>query len=87
LPWSHHQEKKEERGRRKEKNSRRKVWLKTQKDVEPGRVETSLQGSKRERTSHSEDEWEELAREERMAKKLRKGDVSQEMFEKEFLSL
>lgn len=48
---------------------------------------------KRGRTAQSEsdgedgNDWEELAREERMAKKVRRGDVSQGNFDKEFAGL
>jgi ATP-dependent RNA helicase DDX55/SPB4 len=45
--------------------------------------------SKRDRTDADDegDDWEELAREEKMAKKMRKGDISREAFDEEFLSL
>ena len=33
------------------------------------------------------DDWEELAREERMAKKLKRGDISQTDFDNEFADL
>ena len=38
----------------------------------------------READDADEDEWEELAREERMAKKVRKGEVSQGEFDLAF---
>ena len=34
----------------------------------------------------NEDDWEELAREERMAKKVKKGEIAQLEFDAEFMS-
>ncbi|KAJ7494531.1 hypothetical protein B0H11DRAFT_2227939 [Mycena galericulata] len=57
-------------------------WLKTQA--------TTAVPAKQEHGEHGDqvpdegDDWEELAREERMAKKMRKGDVSQKAFDAEF---
>jgi ATP-dependent RNA helicase DDX55/SPB4 len=91
LSWSHQHEKREEREKRKEKKGKKKTWLKTQPSTQPGPAgpaEPITINSKRVQTDQAEeDEWEELAREERMAKKLRKGDVSLEAFDKEFMSL
>jgi ATP-dependent RNA helicase DDX55/SPB4 len=88
LSWSHQHEKRVEREKRKEKKGKKKTWLKTQQSTQPGPAEPITVNSKRARTDQAEeDEWEELAREERMAKKLRKGDVSLEAFDKEVMSL
>jgi ATP-dependent RNA helicase DDX55/SPB4 len=83
LPWSQHREKRVERGKRKQKKIKKSVWLKTQQTMEPGPATHSLKRDQDEWAN----EWDELAKEERMAKKLRKGDVSLESFDKEFMSL
>ncbi|KAJ7184388.1 DEAD-domain-containing protein [Mycena filopes] len=82
--WSEKVEKKEEREKRREKKGKKRKWLKTQ----------VAEGAKQEDGEHGDgaagetagegDDWEEIAREERMAKKMRKGDVSQKAFDAEF---
>lgn len=67
--------------------------MKAQKASEVGKDSEATLGAKRERqgeSTHSDDEeddWDELAREERMAKKLKKGEVSQREFDVEFADL
>jgi ATP-dependent RNA helicase DDX55/SPB4 len=84
--WSEKTGKREERDKRKEKRIRKKKWLQTQAP-EPSRPE----GDGLRKRVHSEDnteldggDWTELAREERMAKKVKRGDISQKMFDAEF---
>ncbi|KAI0341772.1 DEAD-domain-containing protein [Trametopsis cervina] len=85
--WSVKLSKREERDRRKEKKERKKKWQKAQE----AQADTNGSGlAKRPRTPDEEsggDDWDELAREERMAKKVKKGDISQRQFDSEFSGL
>ncbi|KAJ7611606.1 DEAD-domain-containing protein [Roridomyces roridus] len=77
--WSNKVTKKEEREKRKDKKSKKRKWQKSQEAV-------AVVGEK-EDGGHGDDggeDWEEFAREERMAKKMRKGDVSRAAFDAEF---
>lgn len=70
LAWSEKVTAKEERDKRRGKKAKKRVWLKTS----AGKSAQSGQG-------HLEDEdveWEELAKEERLAKKRKKELVSEE---------
>ncbi|KAI0082790.1 DEAD-domain-containing protein [Panus rudis PR-1116 ss-1] len=81
--WSDQVAKKEERERRKEKKDKKRKWLKAQQElkvVEPKSTDATKDGG-------DEDDWEELAREERMAKKVKKGHISQSDFDMEFSGL
>ncbi|KAH8106782.1 DEAD-domain-containing protein [Cristinia sonorae] len=77
--WSDKTTKKTEKEKRKEKKVRKRKWLQSQKGLS-GADETK--GS-----DEDEDDWEELAREERLAKKVKKGDVTQREFDEEFTGL
>ncbi|KAJ7090373.1 DEAD-domain-containing protein [Mycena belliarum] len=83
--WSDKVVKKEERDKRREKKGKKRKWLKTQaesvetKDGEPGEPADEV--------PDEGDDWDELAREERMAKKMRKGDVTRKAFDAEFADL
>ena len=72
--WSKHTDRKEEKVLRKEKKIRKRKWLKS---TEEGVPSTS---------NHEEDQddWQELAREEIMAKKVKKGEIDQQVFDAEF---
>ncbi|EIM90127.1 DEAD-domain-containing protein [Stereum hirsutum FP-91666 SS1] len=93
VPWSNKISKQEEKEKRREKKDRKKKWLKAQTATESGKDSEAPSASKRGRdddavaSGNDEDDWEELAREERMAKKLKKGDVSQRDFDMEFAEL
>ena len=70
--------------KKREKKDKKREWLKQD------RTETAV-GEKRGRPERAntegdvdEDDWDELAREERMAKKVKKGLVSQDAFDGEF---
>ncbi|KAI0362347.1 DEAD-domain-containing protein [Trametes cingulata] len=89
IAWSNQMKKKEEREKRKEKKDRKRKWLKTQAGAA---VEQA--GSKRTTSDNGEDDsadegddWAELAREERMAKRVKKGHLSQSEFDAEFADL
>jgi len=84
LAWSEKTVKKEERDKRKEKRMKRKKWLQTQVPKPLPSDGESLQKRVRINEGEGEEDWAELAREERMAKKVKRGDISQKMFDAEF---
>jgi ATP-dependent RNA helicase DDX55/SPB4 len=79
--WSKQAERKDERELRREKKNRKRKWLKAN-------GETSTVGAKelpqKDSDAGDEDDWEDLAREERMAKKLKRGEIDQDAFDAEF---
>lgn len=82
--WSGQSSRKEERQNRRDKKAKKKQWLKTQA-TSANEQTTSL---KRPRAQEDgEDTWKQLAREERMAKKLKRGEISQKDFDAEFVNL
>lgn len=89
VAWSNKTVKRDVRDQRKEKKAKRKQWLKLQQS-QPS-PSTSAVPQKRgleadDEGEDNEDDWEELAREERIAKKVKKGDVTQLEFDAEFMS-
>ena len=80
LPWSRQNAKKAERERKRDIKSRKKRWLHDQQNS------PSLEGNKRrgETSGSDEDDWDDLAKEERMAKKVRRGEISKEDFDAAF---
>ncbi|KIY42929.1 DEAD-domain-containing protein [Fistulina hepatica ATCC 64428] len=98
--WSNKSLRKEEREKRKEKRKKKKRWHDAQQKASKGASSavpnTDMSGGgtlagKRSRSnsrSHDDgDDWDALAREERMAKKVRQGNVSQKAFDAEFTDL
>ncbi|RPD66339.1 DEAD-domain-containing protein [Lentinus tigrinus ALCF2SS1-7] len=85
--WSDKMKKREGREKRREKKDRKKKWQKTQTatDAEVG-TKRGREGAG-ESGDDEEDDWEALAREERMAKRVKKGQVSQGEFDAEFADL
>lgn len=82
--WSQQADDKEDKDKRRTQKARKRQWLKSQ-NVVSGDSKGALQTSRaRVEESGGEDDWDELAREERLAKKLRKGTVSQNEFDQEF---
>ncbi|KAF8974539.1 DEAD-domain-containing protein [Flammula alnicola] len=89
--WSETSDKKHEREKRREKKNLKKKWLKSQ-DMAAALVSEDQSTGKRRREEldgsmdeeQDRDDWAELAREEKMAKRLRKGEVSQKDFDAEF---
>ncbi len=87
--WSDRTAKKEERDIRKEKRTKKRKWLKEQQSA------TAPEPSSNKRLhsevvsggSDGEDSWGELAKEERMAKKLKKGEITQQEFDVAFPDL
>ncbi|KAL0070725.1 ATP-dependent rRNA helicase spb4 [Marasmius tenuissimus] len=87
APWSRKLGKKEEREKRKQIKISKKKWEKAQgNDVKP---EENLKRTREEveDSEDEEDDWDDLAKEERMAKKVRKGEVSQKAFDSKFADL
>jgi ATP-dependent RNA helicase DDX55/SPB4 len=82
--WSQQADDKEDKDKRRVQKARKRQWLKSQ-SVVSGDSKGALQtGGAKPEESGGEDDWDELAREERLAKKLRKGAVSQKEFDQEF---
>jgi ATP-dependent RNA helicase DDX55/SPB4 len=84
TPWSKQLAKKDVKEKRRAQKAKKKEWLAS---TRPGEKHT---GFKRERTcgeekmadsAEGEDEWASLAEEERLAKKLKKGKISQAEFD------
>ncbi len=90
--WSTQKARKEIRHRRQEKKKLKKTWLKSQNSGSTsasnikviGKRAWDETGNEREQDS---DDWAEIVREEKMAKRLRKGNISQKEFDTEFGSL
>lgn len=94
--WSNGVARKEERDKRKEKKVKKRKWLKSQQleaaNVEGESAVSSLKRSRDEddnddKDDDDADDWAELAREEKMAKKVRRGEVTQKVFDAEFNDL
>lgn len=89
--WSDKSRKAEEREKRKEKRGLKKKWQSSQGTAR-GNLGEVTAGQKHTAPSATdevdgEDDWDELAREERMAKKVKRGHVSQNEFDAEFIGL
>ncbi|KAH8830922.1 DEAD-domain-containing protein [Flagelloscypha sp. PMI_526] len=93
VAWSQQISRKEAKDKRKEKKISKAKWLREQAKLQAG---GTVAGSKRPREEdvlndddgmEDSDDFEELAREERMAKKMRKGLISKEDFDAEFNDL
>lgn len=86
APWSEKLGKRDEREVRKEKKKKKKQWLKTQavSVVEQNDLKRARDEDMDAVDSNNEEDWSEIAREERMAKKVRRGDVSRKAFDAEF---
>ncbi|KAF9221989.1 DEAD-domain-containing protein [Gyrodon lividus] len=78
--WSQQTENKAQKENRKLKKQRKRQWLKARAGG------GGVQGEMTQKAEESEDvdDWDELAREERVAKKVRKGTVTQKDFDEEF---
>lgn len=90
--WSGKMEKAEQRVKRKEKRVAKAKWARANAAMDVDEQAAPADGgpSKRARDADGalddddDDDWDELAREERMAKKVKKGEVSQKQFDAEF---
>lgn len=89
VSWSSQTFKKEVRDQRKEKKVKRKKWIKSQQP-EPSSSALAVPRKRGleadDEDEEDEDDWAELAREERMAKKVKKGEITQLEFDGEFAS-
>ena len=88
--WSQQTNRKEERDKRREKKEKKKNWLKEQRPMSAAasdNMSNKRPYSELINGKNDEDDWDELAKEERMAKKLRKGEVSQQDFDAAFAEL
>jgi ATP-dependent RNA helicase DDX55/SPB4 len=87
ISWSSQTFRKETRDKRKDKKAKKKQWLKSQQSQPSSSA--SVIPQKRgleavEEEEDDEDDWAELAREERMAKKVKKGEMTLLEFDAEF---
>lgn len=89
IAWSDKTLKKETRDKRKEKKAKKRQWLKSHQSQPSSSAPVIPQKRGPEADDEdedTEDDWAELAREERMAKKVKKGDITQLEFDAEFVS-
>ena len=82
--WSTQKEKKEEKQRRLEKKVLKKKWLASKNADSTAERLAEKRGLDEVDRTGDFDDWEDLAREERLAKRVRKGTVSQQEFNEEF---
>ena len=87
--WSDKTRKREEREKPREKKDRKKKRERAQAQASAGTdkvgAKRALGDGKDENGEEGEgDDWDELAREERMAKRVKKGNLSQTEFDAEF---
>lgn len=89
--WSAQIQRKEAKELRREKRLRKKKWLQSQTQATCGLSSaSSLKRGRKDKANGSSDDdddvdaWDELAREERMAKKVKKGVINQKVFDAEF---
>ncbi|CAG8770599.1 5455_t:CDS:1, partial [Dentiscutata heterogama] len=80
-PWSEKVAAKQRRIERRIKRSKKREYLKKRK-AEEINVSSDDINKNKDVEIYSEDEWEELQKEERLAKKLKKGIINQEEFER-----
>ncbi|CAG8534292.1 11972_t:CDS:2 [Dentiscutata erythropus] len=80
-PWSEKIAAKQRRVERRIKRSKKREYLKKRKAEEINGSSDTINKNKGVEI-YSEDEWEELQKEERLAKKLKKGIINQEEFER-----
>ncbi|KAG9317277.1 DEAD-domain-containing protein [Chiua virens] len=83
VSWSQQTANKAEKEKRKLKKDRKRQWLKTQATANP---DATIPAESRlaDGSVNDGDDWDELAKEERLAKKVRKGTASQQAFDAEF---
>lgn len=88
VAWSDQTFQKETREKRKEKKVKKKQWVKSQQSQpsSSGSVIPQKRGLEADdEDGNNEDDWAELAREERMVKKVKKGGLTQLEFDAEFI--
>jgi len=84
--WSENVDRQVERTKRKEKKVAKIEWLRKNGVQEEPSIGGTTSKRARDGVDDGDDggDWDELAREERMAKKVKKGEVSQKVFNAEF---
>ncbi|TDL27403.1 DEAD-domain-containing protein [Rickenella mellea] len=82
--WSEKTGQREEREKRKEKKGKKKEWLKKSQAMPADSAKDVQVGEKRVPDDEEDDDWDELAREERMAKKVKRGEMKSQDFDLEF---
>ena len=82
LAWSHQATKRDLKQLRKDKKERKRKWLKSQSEVSP-----QAESEARKTSEVGQHDLDEFAREERMAKKVRRGRITQAAFDDEFQTL
>ncbi|EKM55368.1 uncharacterized protein PHACADRAFT_120692 [Phanerochaete carnosa HHB-10118-sp] len=80
--WSNKMTKREEKEKRKQKKGNKKRWLTQQQSATGDRKRSRVDDG--DGDGDKGDDWEDLAREERMAKKLKRGEISQNEFDSQF---
>lgn len=83
APWSQQAANQEQKEKRKLKKDRKRQWLKSQTSASHSTM-TPATSQSVEDSRGDEDDWDELAEEERLAKKVRKGTATQQAFDAEF---
>ncbi|KAH0839733.1 DEAD-domain-containing protein [Lanmaoa asiatica] len=84
IPWSQQAANKEQKEKRKLKRDRKRQWLKSQATANRNATTPVRSQSVEDSRRDDEDDWDELAKEERLAKKVRKGTATQQVFDAEF---
>ena len=83
--WSKELNRKVEKERRREKKVKKREWMNS---VEGAAIESKTDGkSSKDSSGDEDDDWDELAREERMAKKVKRGKLDANAFDAEFVEL
>lgn len=85
--WSEQTERKDEREKRREKRVKKRKWLKDQQQCASTVTSENVSSEMKTMDVSDEDDWDDLAKEESMAKKLRKGKISQQDFDTAFADL
>ncbi|KAF7775909.1 hypothetical protein Agabi119p4_4302 [Agaricus bisporus var. burnettii] len=85
--WSEQTERKDEREKRREKRVKKRKWLKDQQQCASTVTSENISSEMKTMDVSDEDDWDDLAKEESMAKKLRKGKISQQDFDTAFADL
>ncbi|KAI0054179.1 DEAD-domain-containing protein [Auriscalpium vulgare] len=87
VPWSNQNSRKEEREKRREKKDRKKKWLASHTQGVPEERHKRARTDVSDDQSGSDNDWAEVVQEERLAKKVKKGQVSQAQFDEVFADL
>jgi ATP-dependent RNA helicase DDX55/SPB4 len=87
IPWSKQLSKKDSKEKRRVQKSRKKAWMASTRQGEEHKERTTLKrmransGEGPVDSAEADDDWTSLAEEERLAKKLKKGKITQDEFD------